>query len=148
MIPKSEKRDLDQYDLHLSEQLRKLFSEGEDGGGNCLSQDDDQKINELLIPELREVSSKIDKGKVPKQLEFFEAGQNKEFEDKIKLIGLSSDSIEFLEFLQSSFCQEVLMENKLKIHIESGNIFFNNLDTNQFIYGFFLNSKKTNKIKY
>ena len=34
MIPKSEKRDLDQYDLHLSEQLPKLFSEGEDGDGN------------------------------------------------------------------------------------------------------------------
>ena len=97
---------------------------------------------ELLIPELREVSSKIDKGKVSKQHEFFEAGQNKEFEDKVKLIGLSSDSIEFLEFLQSSFCQEVLMENKLKIHIESGNIFFNNLDTNQFIYGFFSTARK------
>ena len=97
---------------------------------------------ELLIPELREVSSKIDKGKVSKQHEFFEAGQNKEFEDKVKLIGLSSDSIEFLEFLQSSFCQEVLMENKLKIHIESGNIFFNNLDTNQFIYGFFFKQQE------
>ena len=74
---------------------------------------------------------------MPKQLEFFEGGQNKEFEDKVKSICLSTDSIEFLDFLKSSFCQEVLVENKLKIHIESGNIFFNNLDTNKSIYSFF-----------
>ena len=57
--------------------------------------------------------SKIDKGEVQKQLEFLKGGQNKEFEDKIKLIALSTDPIEFLEFLQCNFCQELLIENKL-----------------------------------
>ena len=33
IIPKNEKQDLDKYDLHLSEQLSKLFPEVEDGGG-------------------------------------------------------------------------------------------------------------------
>ena len=70
-------------------------------------------------------------------LNFLREIKKKEFENKVKLIGLSTDSIEFLEFLQSSFCQELLIENKLKIHIESGNIFFNNLDANESIYGFF-----------
>ena len=59
-------------------------------------QNSDQKINELPIPELTEIFSKIDKGEVPKQLEFFEGGQNKEFENKVKPTGLSIDSIEFL----------------------------------------------------
>ena len=86
-------------------------------------------MNELPIPELTEILPKIDEGEVPKQLKFFEGGQNKEFEDKVKLIGLSTDSIEFLEFLQSDFGLEIFIENKLKIHIETGNIFFNNLDT-------------------
>ena len=66
--------------------------------GGYLGQEDDQKINELSIPELSEILSKIDKGKVPKQLELFEGGQNKELEDKVKLIGLSTGSIDFLEF--------------------------------------------------
>ena len=66
--------------------------------GGYLGQEDDQKINELPIPELSEILSKIDKGKVPKQLELFEGGQNKELEDKVKLIGLSTGSIDFLEF--------------------------------------------------
>ena len=68
-----------------------------------LGQEDDQKINELPISELTEILSKIDKGEVPKQLEFFEGGQNKEFEDKVKLIGLSTNSIEFLEIYNLVF---------------------------------------------
>ena len=63
------------------------------------------------------------------------------------MIGLSTDSIEFLEFLQSSFCQKLLIENKLKIYIESGNIFFNNLDTNESIYGFFQQQENQSKAK-
>ena len=146
MVPKNE--DLDKYDLHLSEQLSKLFTEVEDGGGGgYLGQEEDQKINELPIPELTEILSKIDKGEAPKQLEFFEGGQNKEFEGKVKLIDLLTDSIEFLEFLQSDFCQEIFIENKLKIHIETGNIFFNNLDTNESIYGFFQQQENQSKAK-
>ena len=63
------------------------------------------------------------------------------------MIGLPTDSIEFSEFLQSSFCQELLIGNKLKIHIESGNIFFNNLDTNESIYGFFQQQENQSKAK-
>ena len=65
----------------------------------------------------------------------------------MKLIGLSTDSIEFLEFLQSDFCQEIFIQNKLKIHIETGNIFFNNLDTNESIYGFFQQQENQSKAK-
>ena len=65
------------------------------------------------------------------QLNFFEGGENIEFENRVKSIGLSTDSTQFLDFLQSDFCQEVLIQNKIKIHIETENIFFNNLDTNE-----------------
>ena len=152
MVRNNEKQDLDKY-IHLSEQLSKLFLEVEDaGGGGYLGQEDDKKINELPIPEVTEILSKIGKGEVPKQLEFFEGGQNKQFENKVKLIGLSTDSIEFLEFLQSSFSQDLFIEIKLKIHIKSGNIFFNNLDTNESIYSFFqqqeYQSKATIKHQY
>ena len=56
MVPKNEKQDLDKYDIHLSEQVSKLFPEVENGsGGGYLGQEDNQKINELPIPELREI---------------------------------------------------------------------------------------------
>ena len=53
MIPKNEKKSLNKYDLHLSQQLSKLFPEVEDSGGKYVSQDNDdaQKINELPLPE-------------------------------------------------------------------------------------------------
>ena len=100
----------------------------------------------MPIPELTEILTRIDNGEVPKQLEFFEGGQNKEFEDKVKLIGPSTDSTEFLEFLQSSFCQELSIEIKLKVHIESGNKFFNNLDTNECMI-FFQQQENESKAK-
>ena len=80
--------------------------------------------------------SKTDKGEVPKQLNFSKEEKTK-FKSRVKSIGLSTNSIQFLDFLQSYFCQEILIQNKLKIHIETGNIFFNNLDTNESIYNFF-----------
>ena len=102
-----------------------------------------KKINdELPIQQSREILSKTDKGKVPKQLNFFELGQNIEFENRVKSSGLSTNSIHFLVFLQSNFCQEILIQNKLKIHIETGNIFFNNLDTNESNYNFFQKQEK------
>ena len=56
MVPKNGKQDLDKYDIHLSKQLPKLFPEVEDGdGGGYLGQEDDQKTNELPIPELTEI---------------------------------------------------------------------------------------------
>ena len=91
--------------------------------------------------------SKIDKGEVPKQLEFFEGGQNKEFEDKVKLIRLSTDSNKFLEVLQSDFCQEIFIQHKLKIHTETGNIFFDNVETNESIYRFFQQQENQSKAK-
>ena len=68
-------------------------------------------------------------------------------QDKVKLIDLSTDSIELLEFLQSDFCKEIFIENKLKIHIETGNIFFNNLDTSESICGFFQHQENQSKAK-
>ena len=148
MVSKNKKQDLDKYDMHLSEDFLKLFPELEDGDDRrYLGQDDDQKINELPIPELTEILSKVDMGEVPKKPEFFERGQNKEFEDKVKLIDQLTYSIELLEFLQSSFCQELYIENKLKIHINSGNIFFNNLDRNESIYSFFQQQENQSKAK-
>ena len=47
--------------------------------------------------------SKIDKDKVPKQLNFFEGGENTEFEFRVKSFGLSTDSMQCLDFLQSDY---------------------------------------------
>ena len=85
----------------------------------------DEKINDLPIQQLIEILSKIDKGEVPKQLNFLEGGEKIEFENRVKSVGLSTNSTQFLDVLESDFCQEILIQNKLKIYTETGNIFLN-----------------------
>ena len=53
------------------------------------------------------------------------------------MLGVSSNSLDFLDSLQSAECEEILVKNKLKIHVESRNIFHSNIDTNESIYNFF-----------
>ena len=50
-------------------------------------------------------------------------------------ICLCSDNIDFLYFLQSDICKCML------IHIETENIYYNDQDTNESVFDFFMNSK-------
>ena len=52
--------------------------------------------------------------------------------------GLSIDNLEFLDFLQSNICKKILTTNKLKIHVETGNIYYDNNNTSKSIFDFFL----------
>ena len=87
MVPKYKKGELDKLDLHLSTQLSKLFPEVEDGT-KIIGDKNDEKINELPILQVTEILSKIDEGEVPKQLDFSKVGENIEFENMVKSIGL------------------------------------------------------------
>ena len=49
---------------------------------------------------------------------------------------LNNSNEMFLEFLSSGFGKNVLLKNKLKIHLESGQFFHNNVITNESIYDF------------
>ena len=53
--------------------------------------------------------------------------------------------MDFLDFLQSAECEEILVQNKLKIHVETGNNFYENVDTNESIYSFFQQQEDSSK---
>ena len=59
------------------------------------------------------------------------------FDNYVKALWLSPNSLEFVDFLQSDECKEILLANKLKTHVETGNIYYDNQDTNESIYSFF-----------
>lgn len=44
--------------------------------------------------------------------------------------------ISILDYLSSDFTRAVLSKNKMKIHLESGNIYYNNLNMRESIYNF------------
>ena len=51
----------------------------------------------------------------------------------------------FLEYLSSNFGERLLTKNKLKIHLESGQFFHNNIITNVSIYDFLLKQQDETK---
>ena len=77
----------------------------------------------------------------PFEFEFFGGGENKKFSEYIKSLASSTDNLKFLDFLQSNICEKILKDNKLKIHIETGNIYYDDRDTNESIFDFILNQQ-------
>ena len=60
---------------------------------------------------------------VPFEFELFKGGNNENFSSIIRGIDSGVDTLDFLNFLQSKVCKKILEDNKLKIHIETGNIY-------------------------
>ena len=69
-------------------------------------------------------------------MDFLLEEKNKKFDDIIHGIGSSSDNLHFLDFLQSDQCKQILVNNNLKIHIETGSIYQDDEDTNESILNF------------
>ena len=78
---------------------------------------------------------------------FFTGGSNQKFDSFVSKFGLSSENVEFLDFLQWDYCKEILENNDLKIHIEIGNIYYKNNDTSKSIFEFMKNQQDSSKGK-
>ena len=131
-------------ETNLSKQLQKIFS-----NVNEVIKEDSNDFKEK-IDDSNEILDKIGKGKDGDdqklfEFEFFTGGKNQKFDKYIGHFGLSSNNLEFLDFLQSDFCKEILENNDLKIHIETGNIYYKNIDTNESIFEFFKNQQNSSK---
>lgn len=75
------------------------------------------------------------------EFEFYTGGKNQKFDDHMRGLGLSTSNLEFLDFIQSELGEQILQNNKLKIHIDTGNIYYDNKDTNKSIFSFVLNQQ-------
>ena len=85
-----------------------------------------------------EIKSAFDEASVPEQLEFFYGGNNENFVRACNFLSLNEDNNEFIYFLCLENGQNIMTNNSLSIHIESGNIFYQNFNTNENFYGFLL----------
>ena len=99
---------------------------------------------------------KIPKASIKKQqqtldidLDFFAGGDKnskKLMKNAASYIGeLNQSNRVFLEYLSSDFGARLLTKNKLKIHLESGQFFHNNIITNESIYDFLLKQQDETK---
>ena len=51
---------------------------------------------------------------------------------------MNENNEQFLDYLSSDFACEALSKNKVKIHLDTGNIYYNNLNMIERIYSFML----------
>ena len=105
--------------------------------------------DEILISNAQEMIAELDRGKLPDQLKFFEGdGREKDLvlQKMRKNIGnFSKASLEFLQYLSSDYGKELLQRNKFKIHVESGEIFHDNINTGKSFYNIFSDQEDETK---
>ena len=119
----------------ISENLENLFPDiGE-------IYNDKEKADLVVEYEnLAETLSAIEPAEIlPFEFEFFKGGPHPQFAEILKSSSdINEDTTEFINFLQGNICKNILENNKLKIHVESGKIFYDNEDTNESIFDFIL----------
>ena len=114
------------------------------------------KTDKYDFPMKEEEQQKISKPSIRKQketldidLDFFAGGDKnsrKLMKNAVSYIGeLNQSNRVFLEYLSSNFGERLLTKNKLKIHLESGQFFHNNIITNESIYDFLLKQQDETK---
>ena len=80
----------------------------------------------------------MDEGTVPENIYFFYSRESDNFSRALEFIGLTPMNRELGAFLMSDLGRQVMTENKLSIHTESGDIFYENHNTGENFYNFFL----------
>ena len=126
----------------LSEELHKIFPDVDD---TIKERESSFKERTENIEELVEKIGKNEESELTFEFEFFNGGANLKFDSFVKRFGLTTENKEFLNFLQSEYCKVIFQNNNLKIHIETGNIYYNDRDTNDSIFEFIQNQQNASK---
>ena len=131
---------------------RKMDTISEESSLNSIENDDDEIDIQKIADDDSDISSVIDglkDGNLPIDLKFFcggEKNKQKLIENATKNIGVLNDSNKkFISYLTSKYGDFVLAKNKIKIHLETGQIFHDNNLTNESFYDFLSNQQDLNK---
>ena len=129
--------------LELGDQLRNtLGAEAEDilKAEYVTSKELEDKNLEEIKEEYNfdEIKDAFDHAAVPSQLELFYGGDNENSVRACNFLSPNEDNNEFVSYLCSDRGQNIMTNNSLSVHIESGNIFYQNFNTNENFYSFLL----------
>ena len=128
--------------VRFSENLNELFPKTDEifnGRKIAVDDDDDLPKHEVTIPSTQTLFKELNDGTLPKELKFFRGsdGGNEFKFHAMQNIGMLNKSNEnFIDYLSSDFAKEVLAKNKVKIHLDTGNIYYDNLNMRESIYSF------------
>ena len=92
-----------------------------------------------------ESSSTLERGEIPRELEFFTGDENNNFRQRLNKLNLNDRNRDFVDYLMSEECRDALERDNISIHIDSGDIFINNQNTGESIYDFIQNQQDEKK---
>ena len=87
------------------------------------------------------IKDAFDEGKIPPQLEFLFGADNDNFLLTGNFLSLSENNNELASFLCSDLGKNIMTNNGLSIHIETGDILYNDFKTKQNFYNFLLDQQ-------
>ena len=87
----------------------------------------------------------IGSGDVPESLEFYFSGVNEDFFRAVRMLAPNPTNSNFIDFLATDFGSRLMRENKLSIHIETGDLYYKDLNTGESIYSFILSQQDESK---
>lgn len=102
-------------------------------------------MDEFKIEKIKDTMD--DKETVPESIYFFNGGDSDPFYNALESIGLSPINREFGAFLMSDTERKTMTQNKLCIHVDSGDFFNDNNNTGENFYSFLL-SQQSNEAAY
>ena len=121
-----------------------------DGNLREVFHDADQATNnEIDIGETNEYadfSERLDRGEIPEELQFFSGGEGIEnLYREIRDANLTAGNQDFIEYLATDECRDVLERDGISIHVSSRDIYVNNENTGESLYIFLNNQQDQNK---
>ena len=91
-------------------------------------EEEDEILKDLMEEySVENIKKTMDKtSQVPESIYFFYGGESETFVNALEFIGLSPINREYGAFLLSDLGRQTMTKNKLSIHVESGDVFYNN----------------------
>ena len=105
---------------------------------------DKKKLDDEALENIKEeygfeeIKDAFYEAAVPHQLDFFYGGANESSVNACNFLPLNNDNRQFNAFLLPDTEQKTMTNNSLSRHIEYGNIFYQNFNTNENFYRFVL----------
>ena len=96
-------------------------------------------IDEYNIPDMKNTMDET--GEVPENIYFFYGGESEGFVKALEFLGINPSNKEFAAFLLSDLGRKTMTQNKLSIHVDSGDIFYDNHNTEENFYSFLLSQQ-------
>ena len=125
--------------------LNTLGNEGEEILADAPTKKDEENsvlqdiIDKYNIPDMKDTMDET--GEVPENIYFFYGGESDSFVKALEFIGINSSNREFAASLMSDLGRKTMTQNKLSIHVDSGDIFYDNHNTEENFYSFLLSQQ-------